>query len=184
MKCLTCVHPQYTEPRLFPSFSHFFSLSLLSVCFIPCVFFPPFFSLYPLFLFFLCGCLDSKYQLTNSLFFNYLFLSFFLPFFLFLHLVSNPKGSSSRGGDAVVYVNRACPLFVLFCSCVYFCHYDSYNCISCRKFSRQLSVFSLFSSGLTSASLVLSTIYLFMKVSYSPDIIRFGWLGWKHLLTN
>ena len=32
--------------------------------------------------------------------------------------------------------------------------------------------------------LVLSTIYLFMKVSLSPDIILCGWLGFKHQLTN
>ena len=32
--------------------------------------------------------------------------------------------------------------------------------------------------------LVLSTLYLFLKVSYSPDIIPSGWLGSKHQLTN
>ena len=42
------------------------------------------------------------------------------------------------------------------------------------KFSRQLSAFSLCSSGLISALLVLSAIYLFMKVSLSTDIILFG----------
>ena len=36
------------------------------------------------------------------------------------------------------------------------------------------SAFSLCSSGLISALLVLSTIYLFMKVSLSPDIILCG----------
>ena len=30
---------------------------------------------------------------------------------------------------------------LLFCSCVYFCLYGPFNCISFRKFSRQLSVF-------------------------------------------
>ena len=35
-------------------------------------------------------------------------------------------------------------------------------------------LFSLCSSGLISALLVLSTIYLFMKVSLSPDIIFYG----------
>ena len=66
----------------------------------------------------------------------------------------------------------------LFCSCVYFCFYGPFNCISFHKFSQQLSVFSLCSSGLISALLVLSTIYLFMKVSFSPDIIL------CHQLTN
>ena len=35
-----------------------------------------------------------------------------------------------------------------FCSCVYICIYGPFNCISFHKFSRQLSVFSLCSSGL------------------------------------
>ena len=59
-----------------------------------------------------------------------------------------------------------------------------FNCISFHKFSRQLSVFSLCSCGLSSALLVLSTIYLFMKVSFSPDIILSRWLGSKHKLTE
>ena len=53
-----------------------------------------------------------------------------------------------------------------------------------HKFSQQLSVFSLCSSDLISALFVLSTICLFIKVSFSPDIIPSGWLGWKHRLTN
>ena len=42
------------------------------------------------------------------------------------------------------------------------------------------SVFSLCSSNPFSALLVLSTTYLFMKVSFSPQIIPSGWLGSKH----
>ena len=53
---------------------------------------------------------------------------------------------------------------VLICSCVYFCLYGPFNCISFYKFSQQLSAFSLCSSGLISTLLVLSTRYLFMKV--------------------
>ena len=68
----------------------------------------------------------------------------------------------------------------LFCACVYFCLYGPFNCISFHKFSRQLSAFLLSSSGL----LVLSSIYLFMKVSLSPDIILCGWPGLEHQLTN
>ena len=49
-----------------------------------------------------------------------------------------------------------------------------FNRILFHKFSRQLSAFSLCSSGLISALLVLSTIYLFMKASLSPDIILCG----------
>ena len=72
----------------------------------------------------------------------------------------------------------------LFCSCVCFCLYGPFKCISFHKFSRQLSAFSPSSSGLTSALLVLSTMYLFMKVSLSPDVILCGLLGLKHQLTN
>ena len=72
----------------------------------------------------------------------------------------------------------------LFCSCVCFCLYGPFDCISFHKFSRQFSAFSLGSSGLISASLVLSTIYLFMKVSLSPDRILCGWLGLKHQATS
>ena len=59
----------------------------------------------------------------------------------------------------------------LFCSCVFICLYSPFNCILFLKFSRRLSVFSLCSSSLISASLVLSIIYPFMKVSLSPGII-------------
>ena len=72
----------------------------------------------------------------------------------------------------------------IVCPCVCFCLYDPFNCISFHKFSRQLFIFSLCSSGLISALLVLSTVYLFMKLSFSPDIIPSGWLGSKHQLTN
>ena len=61
-----------------------------------------------------------------------------------------------------------------FCSCVYFCLYGPFNCISFFKFSKQLSVFSPCSSGLITTLFVLSTIYLFMKVSFSPDMIPSG----------
>ena len=71
-----------------------------------------------------------------------------------------------------------------FCSCIYFCLYGPFNCISFHKFFRQLSAFSVCSFGLISALLVLSTIFLFMKVSFCPDIIPSGWLGLKHQLTS
>ena len=99
-----------------------------------------------------------------------------------------PAGSLSRGWVVAVYVFDHKPTELshsfLFCFCVYFCLYGPFNCISFHKFSRQLSAFSLCSSGLISALLVLSTIYLFMKVSLSPDIILCGWLSLKHRLSN
>ena len=82
-------------------------------------------------------------------------------------------------GSCQRQTNRACP-FLLICSCVYLCLYGPFNCISFHKCSRKLSAFSLCSSGLLSALLVLSTAYLFMKVSLSPHIILCGWLGLKH----
>ena len=88
-------------------------------------------------------------------------------------------GLPSCGGDVAVYVfdinQPSWPTpFFLFRSCVYFCLYGPFNCISFHKFSRQFSVLLLCSSGLISALLVLSTIYLFMKSSLSPDIILCG----------
>ena len=65
----------------------------------------------------------------------------------------------------------------LFCSFVCFCLYGPFKCISFHTFSRQLSAFSLCSSGLMSALLVVTTVYLFMKVFFSPDIILCGWLN-------
>ena len=50
-------------------------------------------------------------------------------------------------------------------SCVYFCLYDPFNCISFHIFSRQFSVFSLCSSSLISALSVLSTIYVLWQSS-------------------
>ena len=74
----------------------------------------------------------------------------------------------------------------LFTQCNFICLTVSISVFMAlsTEFSRQLSGFSLCSSGLRSAFLVLSTIYLFMKVSFSPDIIPSGWLGSKHQLTN
>ena len=69
---------------------------------------------------------------------------------------------------------QSLPIPFLFCYCIYFCLYVPFNCISFQKFSRPLSAFLLCSSGLISALLALSTIYLFMKVSFSPDIIPSG----------
>ena len=79
---------------------------------------------------------------------------------------------------------KALTYYLIFCSFICFCLYGPFNFISFREFSRQLSVFSLCSSGLSSSLLVLSTIYLFMKVCFSPDIIPSGCLGSKHRLTN
>ena len=91
-----------------------------------------------------------------------------------------PTNSPSREGDVAVFVwhnPRELARSLSFGSCVYFCVYGPFNCISFNKFSRQLSAFSLCSSGLTFVVVVLSTIYLFMNISFSPDVIPCGWLG-------
>ena len=93
-----------------------------------------------------------------------------LVFFFKLDLSSLrvPTGSPSRGGDVAVYVfdinqpGLPTPFYSVLVSVSVFS--GPFNCISFHKFSRQFSVFFLCSSGLISALLVLSTIYLFMKV--------------------
>ena len=92
-------------------------------------------------------------------------------------------------GDVVVYVKDinqpSVPASFSVCPAVSVsCLYGPFICISFHKFSRQLSAFSLCSSGLNSALLVLSTTYLFTKVSLSPSVIFCGWLGLKHQLIN
>ena len=63
--------------------------------------------------------------------------------------------------------------------------YGPFNCISFQNFSWQLFAFWLCSSDLIPPSLlVLSTVYLFMKVSLSPDVILCGWLGLKYQLAS
>ena len=87
------------------------------------------------------------------------------------------RHSLSSDGDITFYVwHEPTELdhSFFYCYCIYFCLYVPFNCISFQKFSRPLSAFLLCSSGLISALLSLSTIYLFMKVSFSPDIIPSG----------
>ena len=78
-----------------------------------------------------------------------------------------PAGSPSRGGDVKVCVldinqpSLPTPFNLFLCL---FLSYGPFTCISFHKFSRHLSVFSLCSPSLISASLVLSTIYIFLKV--------------------
>ena len=83
-----------------------------------------------------------------------------------------PAGSPSYIEDVVVYVCDIKPTELahsfLFCSCAYLCLYSHFNCITFLKFFPPFSTFSLSSSSFISALLVLSTVYLFMKVSHSP----------------
>ena len=71
----------------------------------------------------------------------------------------------SHGGDVTVCAWHKTNLAhsFLFCSCVYFCVYGPCNCISFHKFFWQLFIFSLCSSGLVFALLVLSTTWACAK---------------------
>ena len=95
----------------------------------------------------------------------------------FLHSLV-PADSPSRGGDVTVYVydinqpSLPAPFNSVLVSVSVLMTFSTV--ISSHEFSRQLSVFSLSSSGLISALLVLSTICLFMKGSFSPDIVPRG----------
>ena len=99
-----------------------------------------------------------------------------------------PAGSPSCFGNVAVYVldmnqpSLPTPFYFFLESVSVFM---ALSTISFQKFPQQLSAFSLSSSGLISALLVLSTnywSYLFMKVPLRPDIILCGWLGLKHQL--
>ena len=84
----------------------------------------------------------------------------------------------------LTWSNWAGPLLFIPPLCLFFCLYGPFNCISFHQFCLPLFVFSLCSSCLFSVLLVLSAIYLFVKVSFSPDIIPSGWLGSKHQQSN
>ena len=99
------------------------------------------------------------------------------------HRYTSPRGLTFSWWGCYGLCQTACPFKKKFCSRVCFCLCSPFNCNSFYKFSRQLSAFSLSSSGLISALLLLSTIDLFSKVSLSPDLILCGWLGLKHQLT-
>ena len=71
---------------------------------------------------------------------------------------------------SLTYTNRACLLLSILFLCL-FVFYGPFNFIAFQKLSRQLSVFSLRFFGHASALLVLSTIYLFRKLSSSPGVI-------------
>ena len=93
--------------------------------------------------------------------------------------------ASSRwpGEDVTVYVwhkPAELALSFLFYSCVFFCLYGPFNCISFRKLSRQLSVFlTPFFRSYLLPYWSFQLMYRFMKVSFSPGKIPSGWLGLK-----
>ena len=105
---------------------------------------------------------------------------------MYLHLFV-PAGSPSRGGDVAAYVLNTCqpslptPFYsVLVTVSVFMALSTVFHSLN----SPDNSPLSHCFSRLISAVLVLSTTYLFTKVSLSPDIILCGWLGLTHQLTN
>ena len=96
-----------------------------------------------------------------------------------------PTGSPSRGGDVAIGVfdvnppSLPTPFYsVLVSVSVFMALSTVFHSIN----SPDWSAFSLCSSGVISALLVLFTIFFFMNVSLSPDITLCGWLGLKHQL--
>ena len=72
----------------------------------------------------------------------------------------------------------------LFCSCVYFCLYGLFNCIS---FHLILPTTLLFLTLFFRSYFCLIgpfNHFFYIKVSVSADIILCGWLGLKHQQTN
>ena len=61
-----------------------------------------------------------------------------------------------------------------FCSCVSFCLYGPFKCISLHKFSRQTLRFLTLFFRSYFCLIFLSAIYLFLKVSLSLDITLCG----------
>ena len=96
-------------------------------------------------------------------------LLLFIQLFLFFRYpLKVPTGSPSRGGDVTVYVfninqqSLPTPFYSVLVSVSVLCPF-SYMLF--HKFSQQFFAFSLCSPNLIFALLVLSTIYLFLKVS-------------------
>ena len=98
-----------------------------------------------------------------------------------------PTGPPSHGGDVTVYVRHKPTELAhsfLFCSCVYFSLYGPFNCTSFHKFSRQLSAFSLCSSGLIFSLLVLSTLSIYLYESLFQLWYNPLWLTGLKALTD
>ena len=105
---------------------------------------------------------------------NRIFSAFSLPHLFSFFLCHVPMGSPSRGGDGTVYVfahtffnSVLAPVSVFMALSTVF---HSINSPDNSQFSHSV----LLVLSLPYSILVLSTIYLFMKVSLSPDVILCG----------
>ena len=87
-------------------------------------------------------------------------------------------------------VDVSCALLHSFffpCSCVFFCLYGPFNCISFYKIlPTNLRFLTLFIRSYFCLSDPFTSLYIYISIksSFSPDVILCGWLGWKHQLTN
>ena len=119
-----------------------------------------------------------------------------------------PAGSPSRGGDVTVYVtdiNQPClptPFYSVLVSVSVFMAlstvsvfmalstlFRSINSPDNSSLSHSVPLVLIlsywsFQLSVNSALLVLSSMYLFIKVSLSPDLILCGLLGLKHQVTS
>ena len=80
------------------------------------------------------------------------------------HVLLVPAGSPSHSRDVAVYIfflHKPAKLAhsFLFWSCIYFCLYGPFNCISFNKFSQQLPTFSLCSSFCLIGSFNYTSLY-------------------------
>ena len=113
-------------------------------------------------------------------------VSLFVLFFCFL-LLWVPMGSPSRGGVVVVYVfdiNQQSLPTSFYSVSVSISVFVALSTVFHSINSFNNSAFSFCSSSPKSALSALSTIYLFLKVSLSPDVIPSGWHCLEHQLTN
>ena len=103
-------------------------------------------------------------------------------------LLCVPADSPSRGWDVTVYVSDMnqpslpTPFYFVLVSISVFRALSTvfYSINSPHNSPLSLSVLSVLSLPYLS----FQPLYLFMKISFSPDIIRSGWLGLKHQLIN
>ena len=136
------------------------------------------------------SCYWLKYSELRLLFMSSTYILFMLSTYILFSIDNGPRGLTFTwcGCCRLYFWHKPTELAhffsFFFSALVLFCLYGPFNCILIRKFSRQLSAFTLCSSGLISAWMVFSTIYLFVKISFSPDVIFCGWLGLKHQLTK
>ena len=126
------------------------------------------------------GWLGSQPQLTNNL--------CMCMTLVLCSIIRVPAGSPSRGGGFCDLRPWHKPAefahSFLFCSCVYFCISCPFNCIPFHKILPTILCFlTLFFPFYFCFIGPCNYVSLYESLP-NPDIIRSGWLGTKHQLTN